>query len=61
MEVFTKADWTGSVIDGKSTSGYSTQLWGNLVTWCSKKQFVVARSSAEAEYRVMAHGIFEVI
>ena len=61
MEVFAKADWAGSVIDGKSTSGYSTQLWGNLVTWRSKKQFVVVRSSAEAEYSAMAHDIFEAI
>ena len=47
--------------DRKSTFGYCTRLWGNLMTWCSKKQFVVARSSAEAEYRVMAHGICEAI
>ncbi|RVW86427.1 Retrovirus-related Pol polyprotein from transposon TNT 1-94 [Vitis vinifera] len=61
VEVFTDPDWAGSVIDRKSTSGYCTQLWGNLVTWRSEKQSVVARSSAEAEYRAMAHGICEAI
>ncbi|RVW31514.1 Retrovirus-related Pol polyprotein from transposon RE1 [Vitis vinifera] len=35
----------------RSTSGYFTFVGGNLVTWKSKKQNVVARSSAEAEFR----------
>ncbi|KAA0025328.1 cysteine-rich RLK RECEPTOR-like protein kinase [Cucumis melo var. makuwa] len=34
---------------------------GNLVTWRNKKQSVVARSSAEAEYRAMSLGICEEI
>ncbi|RVW97919.1 Retrovirus-related Pol polyprotein from transposon TNT 1-94 [Vitis vinifera] len=39
--------------------GYCSFVWGNLVTWRSKKQSVVARSSAEAEFRAMAQGICE--
>ena len=61
VEVFTDADWAGSIDDRKSTSGYCTKIWGNVVTWRSKKQTVVARSSAEAEYRAMAHGVCEAI
>jgi hypothetical protein len=34
---------------------------GNLVTWKSKKQNMVARSSAEAEYRAMASTASELI
>ncbi|RVW60619.1 Copia protein [Vitis vinifera] len=59
VEVFTDADWAGSLTDRRSTTGYCSYVWGNLVTWRSKKQSVVARSSAEAEFRAMAHGICE--
>jgi hypothetical protein len=34
---------------------------GNLVSWQSKKQPVVARSTAKAEYRVMALGVAEML
>ena len=50
---YSDADWAGS-FDRKSTTGFCTFVGGNLVTWKSKKQSVVARSSAEAEYRAMA-------
>ncbi|RVX04712.1 Retrovirus-related Pol polyprotein from transposon RE2 [Vitis vinifera] len=59
IEIFSDADWAGSVTDRRSTSGYCSFVWGNLVTWRSKKQSVVARSSAEAEFRAMAQGICE--
>ncbi|GMI96958.1 hypothetical protein HRI_003365100 [Hibiscus trionum] len=59
IEVYTDADWAGVVNDRRSTSGYCSYVWGNLVTWRSKKQSVVARSSAEAEYRALSHGICE--
>ncbi|CAL9029200.1 unnamed protein product [Prunus brigantina] len=46
---YTDVDWAGSITDRRSTSGYFTFVGGNLVTWRSKKQNVVSRSSAEAE------------
>ena len=60
VEAYTDADWAGSP-DRKSISGYCTFLGGNLVTWRSKKQNVVARSSAEAEFRAMAQGVCELL
>ncbi|KAB2615107.1 hypothetical protein D8674_021695 [Pyrus ussuriensis x Pyrus communis] len=54
-------DWAGNAIDRKSTSGHCTFVGGNLVTWKSKKQTVIARSSAEAEYRAMASTVCELI
>ena len=59
IEVYTDANWAGAIADRRSTSGYCTFLWGNLVSWKSKKQSVVARSSAEAEFRSMAQGVCE--
>ncbi|RVW36186.1 Retrovirus-related Pol polyprotein from transposon RE1 [Vitis vinifera] len=51
IEVYTDTDWASAVDDRRSTSGYFTFVGGNLVTWKSKKQNVVARSSAKAEFR----------
>jgi len=61
VEGYTDADWARSADDRKSTAGYFTFVGGNLVTWRSKKQQVVARSSAEAEFRGMAVGICELL
>ena len=59
VEIYTDADWVGDQEDSRSTSGYCTYVWGNLVTWQSQKQRVVSKSSAESELRALAQGIME--
>jgi Reverse transcriptase (RNA-dependent DNA polymerase)/Integrase core domain/gag-polypeptide of LTR copia-type/GAG-pre-integrase domain len=58
---YADADWAGNPFDRKSTTGFCMFVGGNLVIWKSKKQTVVARSSAEAEYRAMAATTSEII
>jgi Reverse transcriptase (RNA-dependent DNA polymerase) len=58
---YSDADWAGCVMDRKSTAGYFTFVGGNLVTWKSKKQNVVALSSAESEFRGMVKAICEML
>ncbi|XP_052193894.1 uncharacterized mitochondrial protein AtMg00810-like [Diospyros lotus] len=44
------SDWAGSVDDMRSTTGYCFSFGSGMFSWCSKKQDVVAQSTAEAEY-----------
>ena len=59
--VYTDANFAGSPSDKRSTSEYYVLVGGNLVSWKSKKQNVVARSSAESEYRAMATTTCELV
>lgn len=61
LECFTDADRASSIDDRRSTSRCCVYLGGNLITWSSKKQKVVARSSTEAEYRALASATTEII
>ncbi|XP_037496000.1 secreted RxLR effector protein 161-like [Jatropha curcas] len=54
LHCYSDSDWAGCPNDRRSTGGYLIYLGTNLVSWSSKKQPTVARSSTESEYKALA-------
>nr|XP_016514923.1 PREDICTED: uncharacterized mitochondrial protein AtMg00810-like [Nicotiana tabacum] len=50
------SDWAGDTIQRKSTCSYAFYLGYSIFSWSSKKQQVVALSTAEAEYMAATNG-----
>ncbi|GJS41550.1 ribonuclease H-like domain-containing protein [Tanacetum coccineum] len=61
LETFVDADWAKCLITRKSVTGFCLFLNGSLVSWKSKKQNTLSKSTAEAEYRAMASATSETI
>ena len=58
---FVDAEWVRDLDQIRSTSGYVFKLFGESISWMSKKQVVVALSIIEVEYMEATHGSKEVV
>ncbi|GJR15615.1 ribonuclease H-like domain-containing protein [Tanacetum coccineum] len=59
LVAYSDADWAGCPTTRRSTSGYCVFLGNNFLSWSSKRQPTLSRSSADAEYRGFANVVAE--
>ncbi|XP_059281293.1 uncharacterized mitochondrial protein AtMg00810-like [Lycium ferocissimum] len=61
MQAYCDADWGACPNTRKSVTGFLVKHGDSLISWKSKKQSTVSRSSAESEYRSMATTVSEIV
>ncbi|CAL9006084.1 unnamed protein product [Prunus brigantina] len=61
LSAYSDSDWAGDINTRRSTTGFVVYLGSNPVSWQSKKQGSVSRSSTEAEYKALANASADVV
>ncbi|XP_020573850.1 uncharacterized protein LOC110020185 [Phalaenopsis equestris] len=61
LRAYSDVDWGCDFTSRKSTTRFYIFLGDSLISWKSKKQAVVSRSSTEAEYRAMTSTTAKII
>jgi len=61
LTAYCDADWASCPNNKKSITGYMVTYGKSLISWKSKKQNTISRSSAEAEYRSLASTVPEIV
>lgn len=61
IQIYTDSSWAGDHGDRKSTGGHITLIDNRPISWQSKKQSTVSKSSTEAEYYALAEAASEAL